>query len=208
MHGSVRYPQLQGRDTLGVSFPIETGRAYNGIQVRVFEDTICGGECTRDFRQSAKAELLGAPLMGDWGFSLIEDNAVYLGGEHDQRYGIWHVRYNAVHRRAEKEVFAAVGDSRGTRPGMVTYTTTRWGHLVDPKKTPPGERTPNGSDCIRFSLSDSRVDVAMSGPDNEEHMKQALAALELGPMNDEELAWMRRVGDHIYGRDATTSLRD
>jgi len=32
------------------------------------------------------------------------------------------------------------------------------------------------------------------------HTEQALAALEQGPMDVEELAWMRRVGDAIYGK--------
>jgi hypothetical protein len=29
-------------------------------------------------------------------------------------------------------------------------------------------------------------------------LDKALRALELGPLNDEELAWMRRVGDYIH----------
>jgi hypothetical protein len=35
-----------------------------------------------------------------------------------------------------------------------------------------------------------------------------LEALERGPMDAEEQAWMRRVGDHIYGHDATAGIRD
>lgn len=127
----------------------------------------------------------------------------------DQRYGLWHVRYNAVHRGAEREVFPSLAATpRAERPAVVGYTTTRWGHLCDPKKTPPGEPTPTGTDCYRFSMSQPDIDVVMAGPDSDEHMRQALAALELGPMDAEQLAWMRRVGDHIYGKDRTTGLRD
>ena len=127
----------------------------------------------------------------------------------DEALSIWHLRYNAVHRGAEREVFAALeGRPREQRPGLVTYTTTRWGHLCDPARTPSGERTPDGSDCVRFSLSQPQVDVVISGPSCAEHVDQAIRALELGPMSDEELAWMRRVGDHIYGRDATSPVRD
>ena len=122
---------------------------------------------------------------------------------------VFHVRYNAVHRGAEREVFPALeGKSSSERPGIVTYTTTRWGHLCDPKRTPAGERTPSGTDCYRFALSDPHVDVAVAGPANPQQMDQALRALELGPMSDEELAWMRRVGDGIYGKDATSGVRD
>ncbi len=127
----------------------------------------------------------------------------------DPRYELFHVRYNAVHRGAEREVFPAfAGRDVAARPGLVTYTTTRWGHLCDPARTPKGDKTPTGTDCYRFALSDPHVDVAIAGPADEAQMRQALRALELGPMSDAELAWMRRVGDHIYGKDATTGVRD
>ncbi len=127
----------------------------------------------------------------------------------DERYGIWHLRYNAVHRGAEREVFAGLdGVEREARPGVVSYTNTRWGHLCDPKKTPSGERTPTGTDCYRFALAQPAVDIAMCGPDNDEHMSQALHVLEQGPMSADELDWMRRVGDHIYGKDLTSGVRD
>ena len=127
----------------------------------------------------------------------------------DSEYDIWHVRYNAAHRGAEREVFPSVEPrARTERPGIVSYTNTRWGHLCDSKRVPEGERTPTGTDCYRFSLSHPQVDVAIAGPDNADHMRQALETLELGPMSEEELAWMRRVGDHVYGRDVTSGLRD
>ena len=127
----------------------------------------------------------------------------------DERYDLWHVRYNAVHRGAEQEVFPSVAALESSRrPGVITYTTTRWGHLCDPNKTPPGEPTPSGTDCYRFAMTHPQVDLAIAGPGNHDQMRQALEALDLGPMDDEQLAWMRRVGDHIYGRDVTTSIRD
>lgn len=127
----------------------------------------------------------------------------------DERIGIWHLRYNAVHRGAEREVFPSLnGLDRGARPGVVAFTVTRWGHLCDPKRTPKGEKTPTGTDCYRFALTDPHVDIAISGPSNDEQMQQALRALELGPMSADELLWMRRVGDGIYGKDSTSALRD
>jgi aryl-alcohol dehydrogenase-like predicted oxidoreductase len=127
----------------------------------------------------------------------------------DDLFDIWHVRYNAVHRGAEREVFPVLAE-RGVeeRPGMVTYTTTRWGNLCDPKQTPQGDRTPTGTDCYRFALSHPQVDLCLAGPDNTEHMKQALAALEQGPLDDGELEWMKRVGDHIYAGSRTSSIMD
>ena len=127
----------------------------------------------------------------------------------DETYSAWHVRYNAVHRGAEREVFPVLAEREATkRPGMITYTTTRWGDLVNPAKMPEGVATPTGSDCHRFALSHPQVDMCLAGPDNVEHMKQALAALELGPMDEDELAWMRGIGDHIYATATGVSLMD
>ncbi|MBW2426121.1 MAG: hypothetical protein JRG86_17880, partial [Deltaproteobacteria bacterium] len=89
----------------------------------------------------------------------------------DDRYAIWHVRYNAVHRGAEREVFPCLeGRTPSERPGMVTYTTTRWGDLCNPDKMPTGERTPTGTDCYRFAISNPAVDLCLAGPDSAEEM--------------------------------------
>ncbi|HWY48152.1 MAG TPA: aldo/keto reductase [Bryobacteraceae bacterium] len=118
-----------------------------------------------------------------------------LSGDPD--VAIVHVRYNAVHKGAEREVFPLLSGN-GNRPGMVAFTATSWRQLLDPKRVPPGERVPTAADCYRFVLSNPAVDVCMTGPANEAHAAEALRALELGPMSVEELAWMRRVGDFIH----------
>jgi aryl-alcohol dehydrogenase-like predicted oxidoreductase len=114
----------------------------------------------------------------------------------DLRFGLLHVRYNAAHRGAEIEVFnhLPVND----RPGIVTYTATRWGDLLDPRKMPAGEKPLSGTDCYRFVMSHPAVDVCMSGPKNLEEMRQALKALQLGPMSDDELKRAQRIGDHVH----------
>jgi hypothetical protein len=40
----------------------------------------------------------------------------------------------------------------------------------------------------------------MSGPKTREHVKDVIAAIERGPMSEEELTWMRRIGDAIHGK--------
>ena len=114
----------------------------------------------------------------------------------DDRFGLFHVRYNAVHRGAEQEVFPLLSDAN--RPGIVTFTTTRWGDLLNPKKMPSGERPFTGTECYRFVLSNPAVDVCMSGPKNVAQMRQALAALDAGPLSGEELTRARRIGDWIH----------
>lgn len=111
-------------------------------------------------------------------------------------YDFFHTRYNAVHRGGETEVFPLLPTQN--RPGVVVYTATSWSHLLNPRKTPPGEKTPSGSDCYRFVMSNPSVDICITGPKNMDQTKEALLALERGPMTPDELDWMRRVGDYIH----------
>jgi aryl-alcohol dehydrogenase-like predicted oxidoreductase len=117
----------------------------------------------------------------------------------DPTFGIVHLRYNAVHKGAEREVFPLLA-GHANNPGLVAFTATSWRQLLDPKRMPPGERVPTAADCYRFVLSNAAVDVCMTGPSNEDQADEALRAIELGPMSGEELAWMRRVGDFIHKR--------
>jgi aryl-alcohol dehydrogenase-like predicted oxidoreductase len=112
------------------------------------------------------------------------------------------VRYNAAHPGAEREVFPHLATRR---PGMVAFTATRWGTLLDPRYVPPGEETPRPSDCYRFALSTPHIDVCLSAPKDAAQLDDALVALERGPMSDDELAWMRRVGAAV--RDAAAARR-
>ncbi len=115
---------------------------------------------------------------------------------HELTFDLFHIRYNAVHRGAENEVFEHL-PSAG-RPGIVTYTATRWGDLVNPEKIPAGEAPLTATDCYRFVLSQPAVDVCMTGPKDTEQMRQALKALTLGPLSAQELERMRRIGDYIH----------
>ena len=112
-------------------------------------------------------------------------------------FDLFHVRYNAAHRGAETEIFPHLqGDE--SRPGLVTYTATRWGALLKAKKMPPGEGLPAASDCYRFVLTNPNVDVCLCGPKDIAEMRAALETLDLGPLQDDELARMRRIGDHLH----------
>jgi aryl-alcohol dehydrogenase-like predicted oxidoreductase len=115
----------------------------------------------------------------------------------DSNIRVVHLRYNAVHRGADQEVFPRVS-SQTERPRIVSFTATSWRQLLDPKRNPPGERMPSAVDCYRFVLSNPAVDVCLSGPSNETHVEDALRAVDLGPMSEADLRWMRRVGDFIH----------
>jgi aryl-alcohol dehydrogenase-like predicted oxidoreductase len=116
-------------------------------------------------------------------------------------FDLFHVRYNAAHRGAEKEIFPHIqGESR---PGVVSYTATRWGQLLNPKKMPPGEPPPPACDCYRFVLTNAAVDVCLAGPKNAAQMGEALKALELGPLSQAEMARMVRIGDYVHDHTAS-----
>jgi aryl-alcohol dehydrogenase-like predicted oxidoreductase len=113
-------------------------------------------------------------------------------------FDVFHVRYNAAHRGGETEIFPFV---RGeNRPAVVAFTATRWGQLLNPKKTPPGEPPATAPDCYRFVLSNPAVDVCITGAKTLEQMRENLKVLDMGPMTEEEMARMRRIGDFIRSR--------
>jgi aryl-alcohol dehydrogenase-like predicted oxidoreductase len=64
---------------------------------------------------------------------------------------------------------------------------------------PEGERPLSGSECYRFVLSNPLADLCIAGPANDEQMTEALRALDDGPLTDEEMARVRRIGDHVHG---------
>jgi aryl-alcohol dehydrogenase-like predicted oxidoreductase len=119
--------------------------------------------------------------------------ALAASGEID----VLHVRYNAIHRGAEQEIFAGLSPVEA-RPGIVSFTATSWGQLLTPAKLPPGERVPTASDCYRFAMSNPAVDVCLAGPKNLAELEGGLEALRRGPMDPDQLDWMRRAGKAKY----------
>jgi aryl-alcohol dehydrogenase-like predicted oxidoreductase len=116
----------------------------------------------------------------------------------DPQFDIFHVRYNAVHRGAEREVFPQL--LAHNPPGLVSFTATSWRQLLGHRRIPPGEKIPTAADCYRFVLTQPAVNICMTGPSNAQQFEEALEALRLGPMPEDEQQWMRRVGDAIYGK--------
>jgi aryl-alcohol dehydrogenase-like predicted oxidoreductase len=112
------------------------------------------------------------------------------------------VRYNAAHPGAEREVFPHLGPHA---PGVLAFTATRWGSLLNPGLVPVGEAVPRASDCYRFVLSNPHVHATLAGPSSGLELDEAMAALDRGPLDADELAWMRRVGAAV--RDDTTAHR-
>jgi aryl-alcohol dehydrogenase-like predicted oxidoreductase len=107
------------------------------------------------------------------------------------------VRYNAAHRGAEQDIFPHLPEANP--PGVTTYTATRWGQLLAAKKMPQGEAPLSATDCYRFALSDPHVDLCMIGPKNDHEMNEALITLDAGPLSEDEMTRVRRLGDQVHG---------
>jgi predicted aldo/keto reductase-like oxidoreductase len=106
------------------------------------------------------------------------------------------VRYNAVHPGAEQDVFPHLPQEN--RPGIVIFTATCWGKLLKPKLLPAGERPLAPADCYRFVLSHPDVNVCVTAPSTAAQMEDNLKALDAGPLDEEEMVRIRRIGKHIY----------
>jgi len=111
---------------------------------------------------------------------------------------IFQVRYNAANSGAEKDVFPYCAGAN--RPGIISFTATRWGQLLKEEKMPPGEKPLTAKDCYRFVLSNPAVDICMTGARTVEMMRENLETLHSGPLSPEEMERVRRIGDHVYGK--------
>lgn len=111
---------------------------------------------------------------------------------------IFQVRYNAANSGAENDVFPFCDGEN--RPGMISFTATRWGQLLKESKMPSGEAPLTAEDCYRFVLSNPAVDVCMCGARTQEMMRENLETLDSGPLSSEEMERIRRIGDHVYGK--------
>lgn len=118
-------------------------------------------------------------------------------------YDIIMVRYNCAHPGAEKEIFPLL-DTLNAPPGVIVYNSTRWGHLFDPEWMPAGESTPLATHLYRHALSHPSVNMVLTAPKNQEQLEFNLSTLEQGPLNDEERAWLDRIGKHVHVRNPNT----
>lgn len=145
----------------------------------------------------------------DWGLSLKESGIVRAIGitTHNRDLvaqlaaeGIidyFHIRYNAVHRGAEQDIFPLLNSPR---PGLVSFTATTWGKLLNQKKMPPDVQAPSAGDCYRFVLAREEIDTCMMGVKDRVMLYENFKALDKGAMTPQELANMKTIGDYIYGK--------
>jgi len=105
------------------------------------------------------------------------------------------VRYNAAHRGAEKEIFAPLG---ADRPGVIAYTATRWGMLLQPLKKQGFDRGLDAGECYRFVLGHPSVDMVLCGARSAGEIREDVEAVGRGPLDGARLEEVRRFGDAVH----------
>ncbi len=105
------------------------------------------------------------------------------------------IRYNAAHPGAERDIFPHL---EKRKPNIVAYTATAWRKLL---KRPSGYDGPvmSAGDCYRYCLSNPHVSLVLCGPKSRAELDENLAALDRGPLDDEERAWMTKFGRTVHG---------
>ncbi len=116
----------------------------------------------------------------------------------DSPIDVYMCRYNAVHRGAERDIFPFL--PADNPPGVTIYTATCWRKLLTAKKMPDGEQPLTAGDAYRFVLSNPNVNLCMSGPSSVQQLDENMKALDKGPLSEEEMARIKKIGDHIYGK--------
>ena len=111
-------------------------------------------------------------------------------------FDLYHIRYNAANSGAETDIFPHLPENN--KPGIISFTATRWGQLLKKKKMPDNEPPLSAVDCYKFVLSNPSVDICMSGAKSLKQMKENLEILNSGPLSDEEMSRIRKIGDYVY----------
>ena len=190
---------IQTYDHLGIWLRRSVDRALRELNIEMADVLLLGWFNRMPFRRVLDmAEQLKEE--GKVGFiGVTSHNRQFLGKiarDEASPFDVLQVRYSAAHRGAEQEIFQGMPKNR---PGITTYTATRWGKLLRAKKMPPGEKPLTAAECYRFVLSHPAVDLCMAGPRSEREMDEGLTALAEGPLNGEEMERIRRIGDHVHG---------
>lgn len=108
------------------------------------------------------------------------------------------IRYNAAHRGAERELFNALSDLGDRRPGIISYTATRWGMLLQPLPARGFPEGMTGPECYRFVLGHPMVDLAWCAAQTPGELRDDVAGVMAGPLDAARLNDVRRYGDAVH----------
>jgi aryl-alcohol dehydrogenase-like predicted oxidoreductase len=105
------------------------------------------------------------------------------------------IRYSAAHRGAESDIFDLLGEDR---PAIISYTSTRWGVLLQPLPQKGFERGMTAGECYRFVLAHPSVDIALVAPRTADELREDVTEVLQGPLDTERYEEARRFGDAVH----------
>jgi aryl-alcohol dehydrogenase-like predicted oxidoreductase len=124
------------------------------------------------------------------------------------------IRYSAKHPGAEEDIFPYLSKRN---PAVIGYTALAWGQLIRLLKNVvmppwPGREVFNGPPlspelCYRFVLTNPHVHVVLTGPQNREQLRHNLQALQQGPLEPEEMEWVRQYGRLVKSKKKIDYLK-
>lgn len=125
----------------------------------------------------------------------------------DSEIDLLMIRYNAKHPGAEEDIFPYLP---GRNPPVIGYTALAWGQLLKPLKENvmppwPGRDGFNGPPlspglCYRFVLSNPHIHVVLTAPRNREQLGTNIDAIRQGPLEPDEINWIRQYGRLLRAR--------
>jgi aryl-alcohol dehydrogenase-like predicted oxidoreductase len=132
----------------------------------------------------------------------------------DSEIDLFMIRYNAKHPGAEQDIFPHLSKRN---PAVVSYTALAWGQLIRPLRGVvmppwPGDESFKGPPlspelCYRFVLTNPKVHVVLTGPQNREQLSQNLGAIFQGPLGPEQMNWIRQYGQSVKAKKRLDYLK-
>jgi aryl-alcohol dehydrogenase-like predicted oxidoreductase len=107
------------------------------------------------------------------------------------------LRYNIARRDIEEDIVPFLYGEKERDPGIVVFNVAHEGQYhfhIPPPGYPSGGYVPSIPDCYRFALSNSWVDLVLTGPRNRKEIDLALSAIEQGPLSGDEKEALCRYG--------------
>ena len=190
---------LQSYDRSGIMMPLFHKKGLRDLQIE-YADLLLLGWYNSDPPKRIVDQALALKEAGLVRYIAISGHHRPYQGElmarEDSPFDVVMTRYNAAHPGAEQDIFPHIPEKPR---GLMAYTATCWGRLLDSKRMPEGELPLRASECYRFALTSPHIEACMTGPKNEEELLEARKALIDGPLSSEELERVRRIGAHVHG---------
>jgi hypothetical protein len=183
--------------------PFEEVRAAIPALKRI-DVTVAGGSYRQDFavrkEQYALHGYLGAGAFG----TTFHDRRMAGKAMSERLVDIGFIRYNAMHRGAEKDVFPHVRERQKRHRSLLYNFKSVDGFLPPERYVALGLSSdhwqPKATDYYRFALARPEIDGLLCAPHDLRKVEDLARALEEGPLTEEERTYIRDLADLARGK--------